>query len=133
MNNKLVKVYIVGNILVEEDSQPFKIIDFLKKELPAVSFIEYDPTEDLPLDSDLWFIDTVQGLKEPKLFTDIDVFLMQKPYSMHDADFGFQLKLAKKLHPDQQIHVLGIPYVEITKEVDMSITAKKVVELLKSV
>lgn len=103
-------IYLVGNLLVKEDSLPIKLKPELEKHFPQIDFKEYDPTEDLPEDTeDLVIIDTVEGLKEPQVFTDIDAFSSQKAYSMHDFDLGWSLKLYKKLRMFKTIKIIGVP------------------------
>jgi len=103
-------IYLVGNLLVEEDNLPLKLKPDLEKAFPDVQFREYDPTEDLPEDTEkLIIIDTVEGLKKPQIFTDIDAFASQKTYSMHDFDLGWSLKLYKKLRMFKTIKIIGIP------------------------
>jgi Ni,Fe-hydrogenase maturation factor len=103
-------IYLVGNLLVEEDSLPIKLKPELEKAFPDIEFREYDPMEDLPEDTeDLVIIDIIEGLKEPRIFTDIDAFASQKTYSMHDFDLGWSLKLYKKLRMFKTIKIIGIP------------------------
>ena len=103
-------IYLVGNLLVEEDSLSILLKPKLEKEFPDVEFREYDPMEDLPQDAeDLVIIDTVKGLKELRVFDDIDAFASQTAYSMHDFDLGWSLKLYKKLRMFKTIKILGIP------------------------
>jgi Ni,Fe-hydrogenase maturation factor len=103
-------IYLVGNLLVEEDSLPIKLKPELEKQFPQFEFHEYDPTEDLPQDTeDLIIIDTVEGLKKPQIFTDIDAFASQKAYSMHDFDLGWSLKLYQKLRIFKTIKIIGLP------------------------
>ncbi|MFC1600185.1 hypothetical protein ACFL3T_04115 [Patescibacteria group bacterium] len=103
-------IYLVGNLLVEEDSLPILLKPQLEKAFPDIEFREYDPMEDLPQDSDnLVIIDTVEGLKEPRVFEDIDAFTSQTAYSMHDFDLGWSLKLYKKLRMFKTIKIIGVP------------------------
>lgn len=103
-------IYLVGNLLVEEDSLPIELKPHLEKQFPQIEFKEYDPTEDLPEDTnDLIIIDTVEGLTEPQIFTDIDKFSSQKTYSMHDFDLGWSLKLYKKLRMFETLTIIGVP------------------------
>lgn len=103
-------IYLVGNLLVEEDSLPIFLKSKLEAKFPDIEFREYDPMEDLPQDTeDLVIIDTVEGLKEPQVFDDIDAFASQTAYSMHDFDLGWSLKLYKKLRMFKTIKILGIP------------------------
>ncbi len=103
-------IYLVGNLLVEEDSLPIKLKPKLEAKFPDIEFREYDPMEDLPQDTeDLVIVDTVEGLKEPRVFDNIDAFASQTAYSMHDFDLGWSLKLYKKLRMFKTIQILGIP------------------------
>lgn len=103
-------IYLVGNLLVEEDSLPILMKPELEKRFKDIEFREFDPMEDLPEDSeDLIIIDTVEGIKEPMIFDDIDQFSSQKTYSMHDFDLGWSLKLYKKLRMFKSIKIIGIP------------------------
>ncbi len=103
-------IYLVGNLLVEEDSLPIKLKPQLQKAFPQIEFREYDPMEDLPQDTeDLVIIDTIEGLTKPQVFDDIDAFASQTAYSMHDFDLGWSLKLYKKLRMFKTIKIIGIP------------------------
>lgn len=118
-------IYLVGNLLVKEDSLPIRLKPELEAKFPDIEFREYDPTEDLPEDTeDLIIIDTVEGLKEPRVFDDIDVFASQKTYSMHDFDLGWSLKLYKKLRMFKTIKIIGIP---------SNFTFKNSLEVIKTV
>ena len=107
MNNT---IYLVGNPLVDKDSMPLKLAPLLRKEFKDINFVEFDPTENLPEDTKkLIMIDTVEGLDEPRIFNDIEQFITQKHYSMHDFDLGWQLKLYKKLRMVEEIQIIGVP------------------------
>ncbi len=103
-------IYLVGNPLVEQDSIPFRLASQLRKTFPKIEFREFDPTENLPEDTDeLVLIDTVEGLNRPHVFTNVEDFVTKKPYSMHDFDLGWQLKLYKKLRMINEIKIIGVP------------------------
>ncbi|MFC1656140.1 hypothetical protein ACFL3C_04690 [Patescibacteria group bacterium] len=103
-------IYLVGNLLVEEDSMPLKLASQLREAFPEIDFREFDPTENLPEDTDeLVLIDTVEGLKKPHVFTKVEDFVTEKPYSMHDFDLGWQLKLYKKLRMINEVKIIGVP------------------------
>ena len=115
-------VYIVGNQLVDEDALPLKLAPLLRTEFPEIEFKEFDPTENLPEDTDeLIMIDTVRGIKEPHVFTDIDQFVNQATYSLHDFDLGWQLKLYKKLRMIDKVKIIGVPENGKLKETFMKI------------
>ena len=90
------KIYMFGNPLVKEDSLPLKILPDLKKSFPEIEFEVVDPNENFPPanERDLTILDTVQGIKEPKLFGLNDLIKIQKsPNSPHDYDLGMHLLL----------------------------------------
>jgi len=103
------KAYVCGNPLIPEDSLPMRIIVELRKRLPSVAFIEFDPTEELPKERELIIIDTVMGAKDVMLLRDIDAFLDAKALSPHDFDLGMSLKLAKKMGKLHSVRVIGVP------------------------
>ncbi|MBN1494816.1 hypothetical protein JW911_03730 [Candidatus Peregrinibacteria bacterium] len=106
-------IFIAGNALVDEDSIPLKLMPFLKKEFPLIDFIEFDPTENFPESNEpngeFCLIDTVKGINEPLIFTDIDKFVNKKGISMHDFDIAWEMKLLKKLGKLKEVSIIGIP------------------------
>ena len=106
------KIYMFGNPLVKEDSLPLKILPDLKKSFPEIEFEVVDPNENFPPanERDLTILDTVQGIKEPKLFGLNDLIKIQKsPNSPHDYDLGMHLLLLKKLKRIDSVRIIGIP------------------------
>ena|SRR3989344_5283581 len=106
------KIYIFGNPLIKEDSLPIKIIPELKKAFPDILFEVVDPNENFPPanEKDLIIIDTVRGLKKPKIFGLNDLQEIQKsPNSPHDYDLGLHLLILKKLNKIKSVKILGIP------------------------
>jgi Ni,Fe-hydrogenase maturation factor len=111
------KIYIVGNLLVEEDALPLRLKPLLQSQFPRVEFIEFDPTEDFPDDlNEFCLIDTVKGLNEPAVIEDIDEFLNKKAVSMHDFDLGWNLKLYKKAGKLKKILIIAVPYGKSPEE-----------------
>ena len=97
---------------------PLKLAPLLREALPDIEFREFDPTENLPDDCENFhMIDTVLGLKEPRIFTNIDDITNQKTYSMHDFDLGWIIKLYKKLRMIKEITIFGVPETGDTSEV----------------
>ena len=116
------KIYVAGNSLVKEDSLPLKLIPNLKKELPKFEIVEIDPNEDfVPEDSSV-IIDTVVGINEVTLFTDIDQFADHKLVSPHDYDLGFHLKFLKKMGKIINIKIIGVPQAAKKNQVINDIT-----------
>jgi Ni,Fe-hydrogenase maturation factor len=125
------KFYVMGNFLVEIDSLPVKILPLLKKEMPMHEFIEFDPSEDFqPENKSLNIIDTVLDINKVRLTNDIDKIIVQKAYSLHDFDLGYNLKLLKKFGMIEKVNIIGVPptlkedeAVEEIKEIITKITS----------
>lgn len=106
------KIYVFGNLLVKEDSLPLKILPELKKSFPKIAFDVVDPNENFPPENerDLIIIDTVKGIKKPKIFGLIDLQNLEKsPNSPHDYDLGIHLLLLHKLKKINSVKIIGIP------------------------
>ena len=57
------KVLVFGNLLLDNDSLPLRIIPKLHEKSPDVEFKEIDPTEDLENQGrNLMILDTVEGI-----------------------------------------------------------------------
>ncbi len=102
------KIYIVGNKLLQQDNLPFRIMFLLKKQFKNIEFEELDPSENLPK-GDLIIIDTVFGINKITIFSDLDPFQSEKVYSVHDYDLLLELTLKKKLGELKSFVIIGIP------------------------
>jgi len=103
------KIYVMGNLLVEMDSLPIKILPDLRKSLPKYEFIELDPSEDFPKQKTLTIIDTVLDIKKVTLVKNIDKIQLEKICSLHDFDLGYNLKLMKKFGLIEKVNIIGVP------------------------
>lgn len=104
------KIYIFGNSLMENDNLPIKLIPDLKKAFPKIEFIHQDPNDNLhPDNKELTIIDSVEGINEIKILTDIEQIIDSPKYSMHDLDLGFTLKLLKKIGALDQVTIYCVP------------------------
>lgn len=109
------KILIFGNSLVEQDNLPIRLIPKLKQEFPNFQFIHLDPTEDLQsYGPNLTIIDTAQEINQVQLLTlssieDFNKFKINKIYTMHDFDLGYNLKLLKKLNLIDKVQIVCIP------------------------
>ncbi|OGK25889.1 hypothetical protein A3A46_02545 [Candidatus Roizmanbacteria bacterium RIFCSPLOWO2_01_FULL_37_13] len=106
------KIYVFGNLLVKEDNLPIKILPKLKKLFPEIQFEIADPNENFPPEEekDLVILDTVKGLKEPKILKFEELQSMERtPNSPHDYDLMLHLQLLKKLKKINSVRIFGIP------------------------
>lgn len=102
------KIFVVGNSLLEEDNLPVKLLPKLRTHFPEIEFIEWDPTENIPQENPLILLDTVQGIEGVHMFEDLDEFKKHKLVSPHDYDLLFELKLQKKLGKLEKIVIIGL-------------------------
>ncbi len=102
------KVYVVGNPLVEADSLPLRLLPKLKKAFPQIVFEEADPNENFIPEEGSIIIDTVEGIKDVRWFNSIDDFVTTKSVSPHDYDLGFHLRMLLKLHKISKVKILGV-------------------------
>ena len=119
------KIYVMGNLLVEKDSLPIKILPELRK-MPGFEFIELDPSEDFSKEKTLTIIDTIFNIDKVTLVKDIDKFQLEKICSLHDFDLGYNLKLMKKFGLIEKVNIIGIPEnidkKEVVKQIKKIIT-----------
>ena len=118
------KIYVLGNQLLDNDSLPLQMVDDLKKEFPNIDFVVVDPNENFPPvgEKDLIIIDTVINIKEPLLLDLNDIEgLKRTPISPHDYDLLFHLLLLKKLRRINKVVIIGIPSNRNKKHLPMTV------------
>lgn len=105
-----VRVYIFGNPLLPFDSLPLKLAPRLADALPEFEFVIADPNENLrPENKELFIIDTIEGIDKVVVIDDIDKIKIEKIYSLHDFDLGYNLKLLQKLGELERVKIFGVP------------------------
>lgn len=125
--NNMKKIYVMGNLLVEKDSLPIKILPDLKKKLSDFDFIELDPSEDFPKQKTLTIIDTVLDIKKVTLVKEIDKIQLEKICSLHDFDLGYNLKLMKKFGMIEKVNIVCVPI-----DIDEEEAVKQIKEVITS-
>ncbi len=103
------RILVFGNPLVKEDSLPLRLMPELQKAFPDIEFKELDAVEDLQNEGrHLVILDTVKGIRESRLL-DLSSIRLDKIYSMHDFDLGYNLVLLKKLNLIDDAKIIGVP------------------------
>jgi hypothetical protein len=102
-------IYVCGNVILEQDNMPFKILPELRENLPELDFIEFDPSENFPPDDPLLILDTVLGANEVTVIKDVEKLADSPRISVHDSDLGFHLKWLKKMGNPQKVIIFGVP------------------------
>ena len=118
-------IYIIGNPIVNRDNLPYLLLPKLTKDFPDISFVLFDPTEELPIQKSYIFIDAVEGIDTVTIFEDLTAFSQIKGVSVHDFDLLTDLLLLIKLGKIKKISIVGIPmkknpyeiYSQVTKAV----------------
>ena len=128
------KIYVFGNPFIRKDNGPLKILPELKKSFPKIAFDVVDPNENFPPENEknLIIIDTVKGLKRPKIFGLNDLQDLKKsPNSPHDYDLGMHLLLLKKLKRIVSVKIIGVPsWTDRTKMVALTLRIRKIISTL---
>lgn len=121
------KIYLVGNEILENDAMPFLIQPYLARAFPNGSFIHFDPTEDFPEDPRPIFIDTAINLTVPRLFKNINEFepFLTRGLSVHNFDFYTELALQEKMGNRKKYAIIAVP-----PEGNPKIIGKQVVKIL---
>jgi len=127
MANKIT-IYIFGNPLLAQDNLPIKLLPKLKKQFPKIEFVVMDPNENLkPKNKELIIIDTVAGLKKVIAINDINNIQLDKIYSAHDFDLGYNLKLLQKIGKLKKVIIFGIP-----AEIEEGVALKQLIYIIQS-
>lgn len=103
------QVFVFGNINLDNDSLPLRMIPKLQEKFPDVKFEVRDPNEEWEVPEEFVVIDTVIGIKGIKVFETLDKFLSTPRVSMHDFDFLTNLQYLSKLGKIKKIKIIGIP------------------------
>ena len=123
------KILVFGNPLVSEDSLPLKLIPDLGKKFPEIEFKDFDSAEDLQKEGrNLLIIDTVKGIEKSQIIDDINSFVVDKIYSLHDFDLGYNLKLLKKIGMIDTVKIIAVP-MGMEKETALNEISRLIKEL----
>ena len=106
--NTIVSVF--GNETEALDNTALKLLPFLRKKLPHITFLIQDPTESIDSTGDPWIIlDTAIGIDHVELVESLDDLEMVKGSSVHDFDVYMELRLQAKLKPLPKLAIILIP------------------------
>jgi Ni,Fe-hydrogenase maturation factor len=104
------KILVFGNMLVEEDSLPLRLMPKLEKLFPSIEFKEFDTAENLEDEGrDLVILDTAFGIEKVTLIDDVDNLQLSKTASMHDFDLPITLRILIKLKAIDSVKIIAIP------------------------
>jgi Ni,Fe-hydrogenase maturation factor len=119
-----ITVFVFGNIDINIDALPLKILPKLKQQFPDIFFQLKDPHEDFELPEKVILIDTVVGLKEPRMFHSLEEFEAPPHVTLHDFDLFSYLHLLKKVGKlPKKIKIIAIP-ATISEQETLEFVAK---------
>jgi hypothetical protein len=103
-------IWVFGNPDLPEDSQPLLLMPQLQRAFPQFVFRTKDPAEEWdPVPESLIIIDTVKGLEQVKIFTELNQFESSPTVTMHDLDLLAELRFLQKLGKLKKITLYGVP------------------------
>ena len=118
------RIYVCGNEAVGLDAMPIRILPHLKKALPEVDFLPFDPSENFPEDNPLYIIDAVLNLNGVSVIEDFEKLEDSPRVSVHDSDLGFHLKWMKKLGKLSRVVIFGVPAEGDLTQLEKELAAK---------
>lgn len=103
-------IYVVGNQSEPKDNLAPKVAHILTLQFPEISFVSFDPTEELPDEAnELVFLDTVEGISKVTCFSNLHNFSSSPRVTVHDFDLYSMLTLLMKLHKIESFIIIGLP------------------------
>lgn len=124
----MMKVLVLGNPLLKEDSLPLKLLPALRKEFPTVEFDEADPADIDDEKSPLVIIDTA-NVKGVTLVEDANYLEDYKLLSAHGLGLAEMLALMKAAGKQVQVKIICVPEKMTQKKVlaDVSVLLRAIV------
>lgn len=126
MSEKKREVWLFGNPDFDKDSLPVKIATNLEERLTDFTFVIKDPHEEWAMPEKLIIVDTVQGIKEVKVFTSLNDFANSPRVTMHDFDLITNLKWLNKLGKLPPFLIIGVP-----ADINEESAVKEIVNILR--
>jgi hypothetical protein len=109
------EVWLFGNVDLPMDSLPIRLQHRLSVEFPEIKFIVQDPLDEWLIPTEMFIIDTVQGLDKVTVFNSLDQFQQAPHVTMHDFDLGMQLRMLQKVGQLPKLTIFGLP-IDVTEE-----------------
>ncbi len=109
----MTKTVLCFGSVVEGDETPFSICSGAGKMLKGFRFVKCEAAIELLNYADgeeIVILDSVKGLKKPKLFSGIDAFMKVESVTAHDLDLGTFLKILSDMGRLRKVRIIGIPY-----------------------
>jgi len=123
------KIFVFGNIDLENDSLPLRILPKLQEEFPNIEFEIRDPNEEWNMPKEfIIIIDTIFGIKGVRIFNSLNKFLSAPRISIHDFDALTNLQYLWRLGKIKKIKIIGMP-----PNMDESEAMQKIIKILQKI
>jgi len=122
------QVFVFGNIDLQNDSLPLRIMPKLQEKFPDIQFKIRDPNEEWGVPDEFIIIDTVVGINGVKVFNTLNKFLSAPRVSMHDFDALTNLRYLWKLGKIKKIKIIGL-----SPDMEEKRALSKITEILKRI
>jgi hypothetical protein len=104
-------IYVFGNKELPSDSAAISLLSTLQQSFPTITFLHVDPTEEWlqPGETHPIIIDTVHGISDVTICTDMSQFKKYRGSSVHDFDLSTELPLLFKIGKIKSVSIIGVP------------------------
>jgi Ni,Fe-hydrogenase maturation factor len=103
-------VLVFGNVDLDSDALPLRILPELRAQCPHATFCIVDPNEEFEVPDHAIILDTVSNIREPRVFTSLDAFAAPPRLSLHDFDLYSHLAFLKKIgRLPSKLNIVGLP------------------------
>jgi len=119
------KIFVFGNLLVENDSLALKVAERLKGQVKGIEFEAVESLDDVEKKEDLYIMDVAFGIEKVQWIKDLEKLETKQPVSGHDFDLAIELKLLKKIGRIGKVKIVAIP-----AEYDLNKAVEEVKEML---
>ncbi|MEK7634976.1 MAG: hypothetical protein AAB446_00915 [Patescibacteria group bacterium] len=120
------KIFVFGNMDLEMDNLPLRILSQLVKKFPGIEFVVKDPNEEWEVLEELVVLDTAVGIKEVTIFDSLEKFSKPPRVGMHDFDALTNLRFLWKLGKIKKIKIIAVP--QNLKEDEAVLEVSKILE-----
>ncbi len=123
-------IFILGNPLEPQDRGAVNLFVYLQSAFPDISFVHYDPTEELPDKSydHLILIDVILGITDVTVYTSLSDFALSPRVSVHDYDLTMHLSILQKLGRVKKLTIIGVP-----EDTDNDVVKEKIAAIIRQI
>jgi len=120
------KIFVFGNMDLEMDNLPLRILPKLQEKFPGTDFVLKDPNEEWEVPQEITVLDTAVGIKEVTVFDNLENFSKVPRVGMHDFDVLTNLRYLQKLGKIKKVKIIGM-----SPDMEESEAIKKVSAILR--